>query len=74
MDIGPSLIGLGVLVILSGFFSGVEAAFLSLSRVKVKHLVEAPLPKEFEEAEEIKEAKEAEAKADAAVREALGIN
>ncbi|MHC4425422.1 MAG: DNA-directed RNA polymerase subunit beta', partial [Planctomycetota bacterium] len=41
--------------------------------IKVKHLVEAPLPKEFEEAEEIKEAKEAEAKADAAVREALGI-
>ena len=42
--------------------------------IKVKHLVEAPLPREFEEAEEIKEAKEAEAKADAAVREALGIN
>ena len=42
--------------------------------IKVKHLVEAPLPKEFEDAEEIKEAKEAEAKADAAVREALGIN
>ncbi len=42
--------------------------------IKVKHLVEAPLPKEFEEVEEIKEAKEAEAKADAAVREALGIN
>ena len=42
--------------------------------IKVKHLVEAPLPKEFEEVEEIKEAKEAEAKADAAIREALGIN
>jgi len=42
--------------------------------IKVKHLVEAPLPKEFAEVEEIKEAKEAEAKADAAVREALGIN
>ena len=42
--------------------------------IKVKHLVEAPLPKEFEDVEEIKEAKEAEAKADAAVREALGIN
>jgi DNA-directed RNA polymerase subunit beta' len=41
--------------------------------IKVKHLVEAPLPKEFEEAEELKEAKEAEAKADAAIREALGI-
>jgi hypothetical protein len=42
--------------------------------MKVKHLAEAPLPKEFEEAGEIKEAKEAEAKAEAAVREALGIN
>jgi len=42
--------------------------------IKVKHLAEAPLPKEFEEAKEIKEAKEAEAKAEAAVREALGIN
>jgi DNA-directed RNA polymerase subunit beta' len=42
--------------------------------IKVKHLVEAPLPKEFAEVEEVKEAKEAEAKADAAVREALGIN
>ncbi|MEJ2702547.1 MAG: DNA-directed RNA polymerase subunit beta' [Sedimentisphaerales bacterium] len=41
--------------------------------IRVKHLVEAPLPKEFEEAAEIKEAKEAEAKADAAIREALGI-
>jgi DNA-directed RNA polymerase subunit beta' len=42
--------------------------------IKVKHLVEAPLPKEFEEAKDIKEAKEAEAKAEAAVREALGIS
>jgi DNA-directed RNA polymerase subunit beta' len=42
--------------------------------IKVKHLAEAPLPKEFEEAKEVKEAKEAEAKAEAAVREALGIN
>ena len=49
-------------------------AFKPYLDIKVKHLVEAPLPKEFEEAEEIKEAKEAEAKADAAVREALGIN
>jgi DNA-directed RNA polymerase subunit beta' len=39
--------------------------------IKVKHLVEAPLPKEFAEA---KEEKEAEAKAEAAVKEALGIN
>jgi DNA-directed RNA polymerase subunit beta' len=48
-------------------------AFKPYLNIKVKHLVEAPLPKEFEEAKEIKEAKEAEAKADAAVREALGI-
>jgi DNA-directed RNA polymerase subunit beta' len=48
-------------------------AFKPYLDMKVKHLVEAPLPKEFEEAPEIKEAKEAEAKADAAVREALGI-
>jgi len=49
-------------------------AFRPHLELKVKHLVEAPLPKEFAESEEIKEAKEAEAKADAAVREALGIN
>jgi len=49
-------------------------AFKPYLDIKVKHLVEAPLPKEFEEVEEIKEAKEAEAKAEAAVREALGIN
>ena len=48
-------------------------AFKPYLDMRVKHLVEAPLPKEFEEAEEIKEAKEAEAKAEAAVREALGI-
>jgi len=49
-------------------------AFKPYLDIKVKHLVEAPLPKEFEEISEIKEAKEAEAKAEAAVREALGIN
>jgi DNA-directed RNA polymerase subunit beta' len=48
-------------------------AFKPYLNIKVKHLVEAPMPKEFEEAKEIKEAKDAEAKADAAVREALGI-
>jgi len=48
-------------------------AFKPYLDMRPKHLVEAPLPKEFEEAPEIKEAKEAEAKADAAVREALGI-
>jgi DNA-directed RNA polymerase subunit beta' len=48
-------------------------AFKPYLHIKVKHLVEAPLPKEFEEVAEIREAKEAEAKAEAAVREALGI-
>jgi len=45
-------------------------AFKPYLEMKVKHLVEAPLPKIFEE---VKEAKEAEAKAEAAVKEALGI-
>jgi DNA-directed RNA polymerase subunit beta' len=38
--------------------------------IKVKHLAEAPLPKEFAE---IKEVEETEAKAEAAIKEALGI-
>jgi DNA-directed RNA polymerase subunit beta' len=45
-------------------------AFKPHLEMKVKHLVEAPLPKVFEE---VREAKEAEAKAEAAVKEALGI-
>ncbi|MHC4622469.1 MAG: DNA-directed RNA polymerase subunit beta' [Planctomycetota bacterium] len=45
-------------------------AFRPHLELKVKHLVEAPLPKELEE---VKEVKEAEAKAEAAVKEALGI-
>ena len=45
-------------------------AFKQYLEMKVKHLVEAPLPKEFAE---VKEVKNAEAKADAAVREALGL-
>ena len=49
-------------------------AFKPYLDMKIKHLVEAPLPREFEESKEIREAKEAEAKADAAIREALGIN
>ena len=48
-------------------------AFKPYLEMQVKHLAEAPLPKEFEEVAEIREAKEAEAKAEAAVREALGI-
>ena len=46
-------------------------AFKPHLEIKVKHLVEAPLPKEFEE---VREVKDAEAKAEAAVKEALGIN
>ncbi|MFC1675978.1 DNA-directed RNA polymerase subunit beta' [Planctomycetota bacterium] len=49
-------------------------AFKPHLEMKVKHLVEAPLPKEFKELEEVEEAKAAEAKADAAVKEALGID
>jgi DNA-directed RNA polymerase subunit beta' len=45
-------------------------AFKPYLEMKIKHLVEAPLPKEFAE---VKEAKDAEAEADAAIREALGI-
>jgi DNA-directed RNA polymerase subunit beta' len=48
-------------------------AFKPYLELQVKHLAEAPLPKEFVEVAEIREAKEAEAKAEAAVREALGI-
>ncbi|MCX5635909.1 MAG: DNA-directed RNA polymerase subunit beta', partial [Planctomycetota bacterium] len=47
------------------------SAFKPHMDIRVKHLVAAPLPKVFDE--EIREAKEAEAKADAAVKEALGI-
>jgi len=45
-------------------------AFRPHLEIKVKHLAQAPLPKEFKE---VREVKEAEAKADAAVKEALGI-
>jgi len=41
--------------------------------MKVKHLAEAPLPKEFAGAVEVEAAKEAEARKEAAIREALGI-
>ena len=46
-------------------------AFKPHLQLKVKHLVEAPLPKGFEE---IREVAEAEAKADKAIKEALGID
>ncbi|MCF7974690.1 MAG: DNA-directed RNA polymerase subunit beta' [Phycisphaerae bacterium] len=45
-------------------------AFKPYLDMKVKHLVDAPVPKEFAE---IKDAKDAEAKADAAVKQALGL-
>jgi DNA-directed RNA polymerase subunit beta' len=46
-------------------------AFRPHLEMKVKHLAEAPLPKQLEE---LKEAKEAEARAQQAVKEALGIS
>jgi len=46
-------------------------AFKPHLNIKVKHLAEAPLPKEFAE---VKEAKDAEAKVEAAIKEALGIS
>jgi DNA-directed RNA polymerase subunit beta' len=46
-------------------------AFKPHLEMKVKHLAEAPVPKEFAE---VREVKEAEAKADAAVKEALGLS
>jgi len=49
-------------------------AFKPYLEMKVKHLAEAPLPKEFAGITEIEAAKEAEAKREAAIREALGIN
>ena len=48
-------------------------AFKPYLELKVKHLAEAPLPKEFKEAGEIEDAKAAESRKDAAVKEALGI-
>jgi len=65
-----SLTGLKENVIL-GHLIPAGTAFKPHLEMKVKHLAEAPLPKEFAEA---KEDKEAEAKAEAAVKEALGIS
>jgi DNA-directed RNA polymerase subunit beta' len=48
-------------------------AFKPYLELKVKHLAEAPLPKEFKETGEIEDAKAAESRKDAAVKEALGI-
>ena len=49
-------------------------AFKPYLEIKVRHLAEAPLPKEFREDKELEEAKKAESKADAAIKEALGIS
>jgi DNA-directed RNA polymerase subunit beta' len=63
------LCGLKENVIL-GHLIPVGTAFKPHLHMKVKHLVEAPLPKGLEE---IKGVHEADAKADAAIKEALGI-
>ena len=64
-----NLLGLKENVIL-GHLIPAGTAFKPHLEMKVKHLVEAPLPKELRE---VKEAKDAEAKADIALKEALGI-
>ncbi|MBN2020574.1 MAG: DNA-directed RNA polymerase subunit beta' [Sedimentisphaerales bacterium] len=48
-------------------------AFKPYLELKVKHLAEAPLPKEFKEVREVEEEKAAEARKEAAMKEALGI-
>jgi DNA-directed RNA polymerase subunit beta' len=65
-----SLCGLKENVIL-GHLIPAGTAFKPHLEIKVKHLAEAPLPKEFAE---VKEVRDAEAKADAAIKEALGID
>jgi len=45
-------------------------AFKPYLDMKVKHLVEAPMPKEYAE---VKQALDSEAKAEAAVKQALGL-
>jgi DNA-directed RNA polymerase subunit beta' len=63
------LVGLKENVIL-GHLIPAGTAFKPYLQMKVKHLVEAPLPREFEE---VREEQEAEARADAAVKQALGL-
>lgn len=65
-----TLVGLKENVIL-GHLIPAGTAFKPHLEMKIKHLVEAPLPKVLEE---VKDVKDAEAKADAAIKEALGIN
>ncbi|MHC4213103.1 MAG: DNA-directed RNA polymerase subunit beta', partial [Planctomycetota bacterium] len=64
-----NLCGLKENVIL-GHLIPAGTAFKPHLKMKVKHLVEAPLPREFAE---IEDEKAAEAKADAAIKQALGI-
>jgi len=64
------LLGLKENVIL-GHLIPAGTAFKPHLEMQVKHLAEPPLPKQLEE---LKEAKEAEAKREAAVKEALGIS
>jgi DNA-directed RNA polymerase subunit beta' len=63
------LVGLKENVIL-GHLIPAGTAFKPYLDMKVKHLVEAPVPKEFAEA---REAVESEAKVEAAVKQALGL-
>ncbi len=65
-----NLLGLKENVIL-GHLIPAGTAFKPHFEIKVKHLAEAPLPKEFADIEEVEKT---EAKADAAIKEALGIN
>ncbi|MFA5240041.1 MAG: DNA-directed RNA polymerase subunit beta', partial [Phycisphaerae bacterium] len=65
-----NLLGLKENVIL-GHLIPAGTAFKPHLDIKVKHLAEAPLPKEFAD---IKEIEDTEAKAEAAIKEALGIN
>ncbi|MBN1393079.1 MAG: DNA-directed RNA polymerase subunit beta' [Sedimentisphaerales bacterium] len=64
------LLGLKENVIL-GHLIPAGTAFKPHLDIRVKHLAEAPLPKEFAD---IREVEETEAKAEAAIKEALGIN
>ncbi len=64
------LLGLKENVIL-GHLIPAGTAFKPHLEMRIRHLAEPPLPKQLEE---LKEAKEAEAKAEAAVKEALGIS
>ncbi len=59
--------------VIMGHLIPAGTAFKPYMDMKVKHLVEVPLPKELAEIEEIRDSKDAEAKADAAIRDALGL-